>query len=395
LNNTRKIIFEKIQNCRDLGSIATSDGQYIRRGRLLRSANLSEASKEDIIKLKELYNLKKIIDLRTTMEKEQKPDVKIDGVEYIHIPIFDEIKLGISHEKETDIESSGGRTGAENGGQVDGNKQMSYNMPPKMEDMYRWVVSNKACMENIRMVLQTILQHDYDSGSVLWHCTEGKDRCGMVSAFILSILTVDKNTMLEDYLLTNEVNGPRAEMYYQKALEAGKPEAYALSVKNAFLAKEEYFNVAFDVIDKEYGGVDKYICDGLNISEEMIEGFRGKILSRYKYFVTNEERKKSLDTCKTCYFEFQKGDTSDKCWKDDSLLLHMDLVDELEIPKYFRAVIPEFDYYGVTHVGREQWKQVFTDAYETGGQVKELFAELKPWVEECFEEYERFVIWGI
>ena len=392
MNTNRTIKFEKIQNCRDLGSIATSDGKYIRRGSLLRSANLSEAMESDIVKLKEYYHLKKIIDLRTTMEKEQKPDVKIDGVEYIHIPIFDEIKVGISHEKETDIESAGGRAGAENGGQVDGNKQMSYNMPPKMEDMYRWVVSNKACMENIRRVLQTILQHDYDSGSILWHCTEGKDRCGMVSAFILSILTVDKNTILEDYLLTNEVNGPKAEMYYQKVLEVGKPEAYALSVKNAFLAKEEYFDAAFDVIDKEYGDVDKYIRDGLNISEKMIEDFRGKILMTMKYFITEEERKKIGGSG---YFEFQKGDAADKCWKDDSLLLNMDIFDDLKIPDYIKDAVPGFDYYGITYVERGQWQQIFNRAYETGGQVKELFTELKPWVEECFEEYERFVIWGI
>ena len=261
-----------------------------------------------------------------------------------------------------------------------------------MEDMYRWVVSNKACMENIRRVLQVILQHDYDSGSILWHCTEGKDRCGMVTAFILSILTVDKNTILEDYLFTNEENGPKAEMYYQKVLEAGKPEAYALSVKNAFLAKEEYFDAAFDVIDKEYGGVDKYIRDGLNISEEMIEDFRGKILMTMKYFITEAERKKIGGSG---YFEFQKGDEADKCWKDDSLLLNMDIFDDLKIPDYIKDAVPEFDYYGITYVEREQWQHIFNRTYETGGQVKELFAELKPWVEECFEEHERFVIWGI
>lgn len=245
MNNTRKITFEKIQNCRDFRGLTTMDGYYVRSGHMFRSANLSEASESDINRLVRIYHLKKIIDLRTTMEKEQKPDVKIDGVEYIHIPIFDEIKIGISHEKETDTIMNGGQTVEANAKQ-----QLKDNMIPDMEDMYRLVVSDKSCMENISRVLQIILQHDYDSGSILWHCTEGKDRCGMVSAFMLSILSVDKNTILKDYLLTNEVNGPKADMYYQKVLESGKPEAFALAVKNAFLAKEEYFDAAFDVIDK-------------------------------------------------------------------------------------------------------------------------------------------------
>lgn len=388
MNNTRKITFEKIQNCRDFWGLTTTDGYYVRNGHMFRSANLSEVSESDIDRLVRIYHLKKIIDLRTTMEKEQKPDVKIDGVEYIHIPIFDEIKLGISHEKETDIESAGGRTGAENGGQVDGNKQMSYNMPPKMEDMYRWVVSNKACMENIRRVLQTILQHDYNSGSILWHCTEGKDRCGMVSAFIMSILTVDKNTILEDYLLTNEVNGPKAEMYYQKVLEAGKPEAYALSVKNAFLAKEEYFNAAFDVIDKEYGGVDKYIRDGLNISEEMIEKFRNKMRTNLKYFVDNNDRTGSN------YFEFQKGDKN-SCWHEDSLLLHESIMNKYEIFPLFKAIIPKADYYGKTKVYRSQWEQVYTLINDDKADLRELFEELKIWVDECFKENDYFSIIGM
>lgn len=388
MNNTRIITFEKIQNCRDFWGLTTTDGYYVRNGHMFRSANLSEVSESDIDRLVRIYHLKKIIDLRTTMEKEQKPDVKIDGVEYIHIPIFDEIKLGISHEKETDIESAGGRTGAENGGQVDGKKQMSYNMPPQMEDMYRWVVSNKACMENLGRVLQVILQHDYDSGSILWHCTEGKDRCGMVTAFILSILTVDKNTILEDYLLTNEVDGPKAEMYYQKVLEAGKPEAYALSVKNAFLAKEEYFNAAFDVIDKEYGGVDKYIRDGLNISEEIIEKFRNKMRTNLKYFVDNNDRTGSN------YFEFQKGDKN-SCWHEDSLLLHESIMNKYEIFPFFKAIIPKADYYGKTRVYRFQWEQVYTLINDDKADLRELFEELKIWVDECFKENDYFSIIGM
>lgn len=390
MNNTRKITFEKIQNCRDFRGLTTTDGYYVRSGHMFRSANLSEASESDINRLVRIYHLKKIIDLRTTMEKEQKPDVKIDGVEYIHIPIFDEIKIGISHEKETDTIMNGGQTVEANAKQ-----QLKDNMIPDMEDMYRLVVSDKSCMENISRVLQIILQHDYDSGSILWHCTEGKDRCGMVSAFMLSILSVDKNTILKDYLLTNEVNGPKADMYYQKVLESGKPEAFALAVKNAFLAKEEYFDAAFDVIDKEYGGVAAYIHDGLNIPEEMLEDFRSKVLSRYKYFVTNAEREKSLDIGKTCYFEFQKGYFHDEFWADDSLMLHIDYVDGLGLHACFRDVLSEYDYDDITNVDKRSWKKILDYGMNAGGGLKECLLELESWVDECFKENDYFSIIGM
>ena len=51
------------------------------------------------------------------------------------------------------------------------------------------------------------MEHDFSKGCVLWHCTEGKDRCGLLSAVLLLALGVERSTILEDYLLTNHVNG--------------------------------------------------------------------------------------------------------------------------------------------------------------------------------------------
>ena len=57
----------------------------------------------------------------------------------------------------------------------------------------------------------------------------------------------------------------------------------------------------------------------------------------------------------TCYFEFQKGTFRNEFWKDDSLLLHMNIFDRLDLSSVFTATIPDFDYYGVTHVAPEQY----------------------------------------
>ena len=91
----RKIDFEKIQNVRDMGSLETTEGRVIIPGLLIRSANLSNATASDKIKLEKECHLTKIIDLRTSMEKQEKPDVKMDSVTYLSIPIFDESVMGI------------------------------------------------------------------------------------------------------------------------------------------------------------------------------------------------------------------------------------------------------------------------------------------------------------
>ncbi|MDD7740043.1 MAG: tyrosine-protein phosphatase, partial [Lachnospiraceae bacterium] len=122
------------------------------------------------------------------------------------------------------------------------------------------------------------MSHDFEKGSVLWHCTEGKDRCGLLTAVLLCALGVDRDTIMEDYLLTNEVNGPKAEYYYQMLISAGKSESEAKIVKDIFLAKEEYLNAAFASIDELYKNDSEFLRDGLNIPQELIERFRRSVL---------------------------------------------------------------------------------------------------------------------
>lgn len=256
--NSRKMIFEKIQNVRDLGGLETLDGRRISSGLLLRSANLGEATEADVKKLEE-YGLAKVIDLRTVMERQEKPDIIPETVTYLPNPIFDESMLGISHEKETHEKQ----------------KQM---LIPAMEDLYRMIVTDEVCRRNLGKAAQSVMEHDFAEGSVLWHCTEGKDRCGLLTVILLSALSVERGLIVEDYLLTNEVNAPKAEGYYQQMLAAGKAEAEAEAVKNAFLAKESYLNAAYAAIEEQYGDMDIYLREGLFLSAETISAFRQKVL---------------------------------------------------------------------------------------------------------------------
>jgi len=108
-------------------------------------------------------------------------------------------------------------------------------------------------------------------------------------------------------------------------------------------------------------------------------------------FITEHQRKKRGGTC---YFEFQKGRTGKYeyvCWKEDSLLLHMDIVDRVELYK----VIPNFDYYGVTFIDKEKWTIIRSNFENGSEELKEIIGELRPWVEGNFKEYSYFVIHGI
>ena len=168
-----------IQNMRDLSGLRTADGRKIRPNMLIRSAQLAQAVEED------LEHVAAVIDLRTIKEREEMPDL-VYSCRYLPMPVFDEFKPGVSHEEEA--------------------KQA-----PKLPDMavlYGILVRNY--MDSFRNILTAIMHHDFSEGAILWHCTEGKDRCGITTAMILELLDVDRDTIMEDYLKTNLVNLPKA-----------------------------------------------------------------------------------------------------------------------------------------------------------------------------------------
>lgn len=255
----RNISFEKISNARDMGGLRTIQGRIVSSGLLIRSANLSNATEADRNILREKYHLSKIIDLRTEMERNEMPDVPIASVDYLPIPIFDESVAGISHEKGSS------------------NEQLLA-VSPKMEQLYYKMVVDPSCRENLGTAARCVMEHDFSKGSVLWHCTEGKDRCGLLSAVLLLALGVTRSIIMEDYLLTNRVNAAKAERYYQMMLSAGKTKTEAETIRDIFLAKEEYLNAAFSAMDVQYENADAFLRDGLNIPQKLIERFQGSVL---------------------------------------------------------------------------------------------------------------------
>ena len=130
-----------IQNMRDLGGIRTKDGKIVRKGMLIRSAQLNQAEAED------LDGISAVIDLRTPEERNESPD-QTYGREYLPLPIFEERTFGISHEQGADTQGI-----------------------PDMAVLYGILM--KQCAGSFGKVLRTIMEHDFSKGAVLWHCSEG------------------------------------------------------------------------------------------------------------------------------------------------------------------------------------------------------------------------------
>ena len=84
-------------NARDLGGLPTMDGRTIRPGLLLRSGELAGITEPDAQALTE-YPLRTVVDFRTDLEREQKPDRVLPGVQYVHCPIVQQAAAGLTRE---------------------------------------------------------------------------------------------------------------------------------------------------------------------------------------------------------------------------------------------------------------------------------------------------------
>ena len=88
-------------NARDLGGLPTMDGRKVRTGLLLRSGELAGITDADAHTLSQ-YPLRTVIDFRTDLEREQKPDRVLAGVRYIHCPIVQQTATGLTREEHAD-----------------------------------------------------------------------------------------------------------------------------------------------------------------------------------------------------------------------------------------------------------------------------------------------------
>lgn len=253
------IKLKHISNFRDLGGTKTEDDRTIRHHMLIRGKALTKLSKSDINKLKSEYKLKTVIDLRCSKEINEKPDIKLENVNYLWMPVSTEGILGISHEKQI-------------------HSFKSLYLMPQPEDLYKDMILDENCRNNIINILKTILYLPEEDFSVVFHCTAGKDRTGIIAALLLSFLGVNQEIIIKDYLVTNKVYRLKANMAYLGLLLAKRDIELSKKIRLSLLAKKEFILRAFTTIEELYGPIDQFFKVSLNLSDEDCIKLKNKFL---------------------------------------------------------------------------------------------------------------------
>lgn len=245
----RCIDFAGAHNFRDLGGYPSSLGGETRWGRVFRAGGLDRMTADDLDRFAEL-GIAEVVDLRNGDEREHVPD----PVASLHIPIMGAF---MARRERPDF-----------GALVEHDQGVAF-----MRDMNLGLLDHAS--DEIGQVFRVIA--DAAGQPVAFHCTAGKDRTGLVAALLLEVLGVDRETVLDDFVLTEQYSGPKEESHgFRRMLELGvAPEAAA----GAFGAPRSMMGDVLDVLDTRYGGAERYLRGQAGVASDAIDALRTHLVA--------------------------------------------------------------------------------------------------------------------
>lgn len=209
----RRLLWDACYNVRDLGGYPTKHNKQTRWQAFVRADNLARLTPEGK-KALITYGVNTIIDLRSEYELDIDPPPFASsngqsGIpQYINLPVMDE------HDK----------VGME-----------IINQAPSLTEIYSTIIDR--CQENIARVMKAF--EKTTNGTILFHCHSGRDRTGLITAMLLSLVGVDYPTIAKDYAISS--------VYIQPTFEKSLSEQPEIMLN--FLA----------YLDMQYGGTRAYL----------------------------------------------------------------------------------------------------------------------------------------
>ncbi len=259
---------KKLNNTRDLGGFPTEDGRMICPGKLIRSGKLWKLPKSTRATLQGM-GVKVIIDLRIDNEVEEYPSTMLEGAQYIRVPLICTATPGITFSKSMA------------GLMKDESKLIETQFKDAdeyMHKIYTDILFNDESCSKIRDVFDIFLDTDTTDGCILWNCSGGKDRAGIIAMLLESVLGVPEELVIQDYIASQEFQH-RKRNAQKVGLKIAPISHRFKELLYAFMdARPEYMQDAIDTMKEQYGSVTGYCKAELKLTDIEIETLRAKFL---------------------------------------------------------------------------------------------------------------------
>ena len=175
----RRLRLGCIHNVRDLGGYGTEHGGITRWNTIYRAGNLSQADAADWSILQEA-GIKTILDLRSSSEVSSQPDQAPEDIQWFHMPLQTE-QIDVDNLSESAKQA----------------------FEKSLKEGYLVMAGQNATM--LAAALKK-LTDCLNQGAVLFHCSAGKDRTGVLASVILYLCGVDPEDIVADYQVSYTYN---------------------------------------------------------------------------------------------------------------------------------------------------------------------------------------------
>lgn len=234
----RHIRLDGAHNVRDLGGYP-ADGGQTRWGIFMRGDSLHQLSDADIETLLNA-GTRTVIDLRHEGEVRAAPNrlAGITQIAYRHIPIFrGSVSEGAIHD---------------------------------LRQVYTYMIDR--CQEGLGETLSALTEAE--SGGVLFHCSAGKDRTGIVAALTLGLVGVSDAVIAADYALTAAAMESLRPILVEQTIARG---GSAGALEPLLSSHAEDILALLDYVRATYGGVEAYAAR-LGLDGERMAQLRGRFV---------------------------------------------------------------------------------------------------------------------
>ncbi|MFD1813863.1 tyrosine-protein phosphatase [Rhodococcus gannanensis] len=244
-----------VDNFRDVAGTgtgyATPTGN-VNKGVFFRSNALSP-SDADLATLGNL-GISTVYDLRSDEEIAAKADRLPEGATWVHMPIM-------------------------SGNTSTGSVMDSIHTPDDAREMLRQANRSFVTGDFERGSFARLLTSFAETeGAQVFHCTAGKDRTGWTSYLLLSIAGVDQQTIMDDYLLTNEYSKDSIAKTVAY-IQGTQGEAAAAIYAPLMGVEASYLQAGIDQLTADYGTVGNYLTTGLGLSAATVAAVKAKLVS--------------------------------------------------------------------------------------------------------------------
>jgi protein-tyrosine phosphatase len=246
----RELAWEGVLNARDLGGHSTVDGGETRYGRVVRSDSIRQLTDAGWRALLE-YGIHTVGDLRGDHERQDDPPAHV-GVAVVHAP-FMEANDAEFEELSAEVEAA---------------SEAAPDLETATRDVY--LIFLERFKENVAAGIRAVARAP--EGGVVVHCMGGKDRTGLLTAFLLHLAGVDDEQIAADYALSEERLRPRHEEWLAKA----ETEAERERLRRLSRTPAASMLGVFAELERRHGSIEQFLREG-GLSDEDLALARARL----------------------------------------------------------------------------------------------------------------------